>query len=204
MKLLVATHNEGKVAEMTAMLADAGIECLSLDDAGVEFDVEETATTFIGNATLKAQQYAKATGLLTLADDSGLEIDALNGEPGVYTSRYGGAEITQRERMQLVLDKLDGLAGEQRSARFRCTVVLAGGEGEVLESAEGVCEGQIFTTMRGTGGFGYDPIFYLPERQITMAELNLQEKKAISHRGNAMRAIMPAIQKHAIRNTQHS
>ena len=173
------------------MLVDAGVDVLGLDDAGVTFDVEETGTTFVENARLKAVQYARATGLLTLADDSGLEIDALNGEPGVYTARYGGSDLTQPERMELVLSKLEGV--ENRTARFRCVMVLADGEGEVLSVKEGICEGAIDYTMRGTGGFGYDPIFLLPDRNLTMAQIDKAAKNTISHRGQAVRAILSDI-----------
>ncbi len=193
MKLLIATHNKGKIKELNALLAAEGIDVIGLDEAGVTFDVEETGTTFEANARLKAVQYAQATGLTTLADDSGLQIDALNGEPGVYTARYGGAELTQTERMALVLDKLDGLEGAQRSARFRCAIVLANGEGEVVSVKEGVCEGEIAQTIAGAGGFGYDPIFYLPEHGITFAQMDKLPKNQISHRGQAVRAILPEI-----------
>lgn len=193
MKLLIATHNKGKIKELNTLLSDAGIDVIGLDEAGVTFDVEETGTTFEANARLKAVQYAQATGLMTLADDSGLEIDALDGEPGVYTARYGGAGLTQPERMQLVLDKLLGLQADARSARFRCTMVLADGTGEVLSVKTGVCEGEIAQQMIGDGGFGYDPIFYLPERALTMAQIDKVEKNRISHRGQAVRAILPEI-----------
>ncbi len=193
MKLLIATHNQGKIGELSALVSEQGVDCVSLADVAVTFEVDETATSFIGNATLKAQQYAQATGLLTLADDSGLEIDALDGAPGVYTSRYGGAELSQTERMQLVLAQLADVDGTARAARFRCAIVLADPDGTVLAQAEGVCEGQIATALRGDGGFGYDPIFYLPEREATMAELPPEVKKQISHRGRAVRNIVPAI-----------
>ena len=193
MKLLIATHNKGKVAELSEMLAQAGIECLSLDQAGVTLDVEETGTTFLANATLKATQYAAMTGLPTLADDSGLEIDALNGEPGVYTARYGGGHLSQPERMQLVLQKLAGVEGADRSARFRCAMVLTDGEGTVIEGLEGRCEGQIALQPQGEGGFGYDPIFWRVQEQKTLAQMDSAEKHAISHRGNALRAMLPHI-----------
>lgn len=193
MKLLVATHNKGKIKELNTMLSDAGIDVIGLDAAGVTFDVEETGTTFEANARLKATQYAQATGLMTLADDSGLEIDALNGEPGVYTARYGGAALTQTERMELVLGKLDGLEGSERAARFRCAIVLADGKGDVLSLKEGVCEGQIAQAITGGGGFGYDPIFYLPEHGKTFAQMDKLPKNELSHRGQAVRAILPEI-----------
>jgi XTP/dITP diphosphohydrolase len=193
MKLLIATHNKGKIKELNALLSDAGVDVIGLAEAGVLFDVEETGTTFEENARLKAVQYAQATGLLTVADDSGLEIDALNGEPGVYTARYGGADLTQTERMELVLSKLVGLEGRERTARFRCVMVLADGAGNVLSVNAGVCQGEIAQAITGDGGFGYDPIFYLPEQGVTFAQLDKLTKNAISHRGQAVRAILPEI-----------
>lgn len=196
MKLLVATHNKGKVAGLSAMLADAGIACLSLDDAGITFDVEETETTFLGNATLKATQYAQASGMLTLADDSGLEVDALDGAPGVYTARYGGTALTTEQRNQYLLEQLAHV-GElaQRTARFRCVLVLANGQGDVVASAAGICEGQIAFEPQGTHGFGYDPVFFLPDHNKTMALLESADKHIVSHRGQALRKIVPDIVK---------
>ena len=193
MKLLLATHNQGKVAGLTEMLSHAGIAVLSLDDVNVTFDVEETGTTFLENAMLKATQYAAMTNMLVLADDSGLEIDALNGEPGVYTARYGGANLTQPERNQLVLGKLAEVAEPERTARFRAVLVLCAGDGTVIQTAEGVCEGQIAHAPAGQGGFGYDPIFFIAAQQQTLAEMSSAEKHAISHRGNALRQMLPAI-----------
>lgn len=193
MQLLVATHNKGKVAEINTILAQSGIECLTLDAAGVTFDVEETGTTFLENAALKATQYAKATGLLTLADDSGLQVDAMDGAPGVYTARFGGAHLTQPERNQLIMETLDGVPDGKRGAQFVCTMVLCDGSGAVLGSAEGVCSGTINTAPVGDGGFGYDPIFFLPDQNVTMAQLTKAEKQAISHRGQALKQIIPLI-----------
>ncbi len=193
MKLLIATHNRGKVIEISQMLAQAGVDCLSLEDARVTFDVEETGTTFIENATLKAVQYSLATRLLTLADDSGLQIDALGGEPGIYTSRYGGAGLTQPERNQLVLTKLADVPPEERTARFRCVMVLCAADGRVLQSTEGICEGRIAAEPAGDGGFGYDPIFWRDDEGMTLSQMSPAGKDAISHRGNALRAILPVI-----------
>lgn len=175
------------------MLGNAGIDVLSLADVHVTFDVDETGTTFIENAMLKATQYAAATNMLVLADDSGLEIDALGGEPGVYTARYGGADLSQPERNQLVLDKLSAVNGAERAARFRCVLVLCQGDGTVVQTAEGVCEGRIADAITGSGGFGYDPIFFIPEHDQTVAEMSSAEKHAISHRGNALRQMLPTI-----------
>lgn len=190
-RLLVATHNKGKVAEFADMLKDMAIEWLSLDDVGIGQDVEETGSTFRENSVLKAKAYAAETGLLTLADDSGLEVDALAGAPGVYTARYGGAGLTAVQRYQKLLDELRTVPEPQRTARFRCVIVLMAPDGNILGEAEGVCEGMIARSPAGAGGFGYDPIFYLPPLQQTMAQLPAAQKHQISHRGRAMQQIEP-------------
>lgn len=192
-RLLVATHNRGKVQEYAEMLADLEIEWLSLDDTGVKLDVAETGQTFRENAILKAQTYAKETGLLTLADDSGLEVDALGGEPGVFTARYGGAGLTSKQRYQLLLRNMADIPLPERTARFRCVIALAGPDGALLGVSDGVCEGIIGETAVGEAGFGYDPVFYLPERGKTMAQLDSAAKHQISHRGRALRAIEPVL-----------
>jgi XTP/dITP diphosphohydrolase len=192
-RLLVATRNVGKVVEFEEMLSMLDVNWLSLDDVGVTVEVEETGKTFLENAVLKAQSYAKMTGLLTLADDSGLEVDALGGAPGVFTARYGGAGLTAEQRYQYLLSQLSGVPWENRSARFRCVIAIAGKQGELLASAAGACEGVIAEGPSGSGGFGYDPVFFLPERGRTMAELPAATKHAISHRGRALQAIKPAL-----------
>lgn len=192
-KLLVATHNKGKVAEFTDMLQDLEIEWLSLDDVGVTEDVEETGLTFRENGVLKARTYAAETGLLTLADDSGLEVDALDGAPGVYTARYGGTGLTAVQRYQKLLNDLKQVPAPQRTARFRCVIVLAAPDGALLGESEGVCEGRIAAAPAGDNGFGYDPIFFLPEFDQTMAQLAAAQKHQISHRGRAMQAIAPRL-----------
>jgi len=192
-KLLVATHNQGKVAEFAEMLADMAIEWLSLDAVGVTDDVEETGATFRENAILKATAYARATGLLTLADDSGLEVDALGGEPGIYTARYGGEGLDHEGRYQLLLRNLAGVPWAARTARFHAVIALADPQGSVMGLADGVCEGMIATEPAGSGGFGYDPVFFLPDRGITMAQVGAGIKHQISHRGQAMKAIAPLL-----------
>lgn len=192
-KLLVATHNPGKVAEYAAMLSDLDLAWLTLDDAGVTDDVPETGDTFYENAVLKAVAYARETGLLTLADDSGLEVDALGGAPGVHTARYGGPGLTHEERYCRLLQALEGFPEEARTARFRCVIVLADGAGQLLGTAEGVCEGRIAAEPQGEGGFGYDPVFFLPERSRTMAQVPAEVKNRISHRGRALQAIAPRL-----------
>ncbi|MCO5184595.1 MAG: RdgB/HAM1 family non-canonical purine NTP pyrophosphatase [Anaerolineae bacterium] len=193
MKLLVATHNQGKVAELSAMVRDLQIECISLADAGISAEIDETGHTFLENATLKATSYAQLSGMLTLADDSGLEVDALDGAPGVHTARFGGSDLTQPERNALLLQSLTGIPDDRRSARFRCVVVLAGPDGLPLAQAAGTLEGVIASAPAGSGGFGYDPIFMLPHSGHTLAELSAEQKRAISHRGQAFQRITPAI-----------
>ena len=190
--LLVATHNQGKVREFAEMLADLDLEWLSLDDIGLEKDVEETGQTFTENATLKAETYAKETGYFTLADDSGLEVDALNGQPGIYTARYGGPGLDHEGRYRLLLKNLAGVPEPKRSARFRCVIALATPEG-LVGTAVGMCEGRIAEAPVGDGGFGYDPVFFLPERGMTMAQVPSTVKHQISHRGRALKAIEPLL-----------
>ncbi|MCB8981908.1 MAG: XTP/dITP diphosphatase [Ardenticatenaceae bacterium] len=192
-KLLVATHNKGKVIEFAEMLQDMEIEWLSLDDLGVTEDVEETGHTFRENSVLKAQAYAAISGLLTLADDSGLEVDALNGAPGVYTARYGGEGLTDVQRYEKLLDDIKDVPEPQRTARFRCVIVLAAPDGTLLGESDGVCEGRIAQAPVGDNGFGYDPVFYLPAFGQTMAQLSASQKHQISHRGRALQAIAPRL-----------
>lgn len=193
--LLVATHNRGKVAEYADILGDGGIEWRTLEEAGVKNEVAETGETFSENAVLKAVAYARQTGLLTLADDSGLEVDALGGKPGVLTARYGGPGLAAADRYRLLLSNLAGISYPERTARFRCVVALAASDGVLLGTAEGICEGIIGFQPVGEGGFGYDPVFYLPEMGLTMAQLPMAEKHYISHRGRAARAIGPLLMK---------
>ncbi|MCI0396981.1 MAG: RdgB/HAM1 family non-canonical purine NTP pyrophosphatase [Chloroflexi bacterium] len=190
----MATRNTGKVAELADLLRDLDVAWLSLDEAGVAFEVEETGETFEENAVLKATTYAGATGLLTLADDSGLEVDALGGRPGVYTARYGGAGLTSIQRYERLLQELAGVPWKRRTARFRCMIALAGPDG-LIGTAAGVCEGRIAWEPAGSGGFGYDPVFYLPDQGLTMAQLPAEEKHKISHRGRAVAAVAPLLRR---------
>ncbi len=192
-RLLIATHNRGKVRELYELFAGLEVVCLSLDDAGITTEIEETGSTLEENARLKAAGYARLSGLLTLADDSGLEVDALDGRPGVLSARYGGKPgATDADRCQLVLDQLAGIPETERLARFRCVIALASPGGEVRVAA-GACEGRIADTPRGSYGFGYDPIFFLPEYGVTMAELEPAVKNRISHRARAAQAIIPML-----------
>lgn len=186
-KLLVATRNPGKVREYKELLHGLPLELTWPEAEGIPLEPEETGATFAENAILKARAYAAASGLLTWADDSGLEVDALGGEPGVQSSRYAGPDANDTDRYGLLLRKMADVPWERRTARFRCVVAIADPQG-ALHTAEGVCEGIIALAPRGANGFGYDPVFYLPDRGCTMAELTPAEKNQISHRARAARA----------------
>lgn len=199
MKLVIATHNPGKLREYrdlyTAMLADGALEIVSLADLGIGLEPAETGETFVENAILKATAFAAHSGLPTLADDSGLEIDALAGAPGVHSARYGGTGRGEdAQRIGLVLDQLRDVPRSRRAARFRCVVALATPDGAV-ETADGVVEGVIAHEPRGRHGFGYDPIFYLPEFGRTMAQLDPATKNRISHRARALQAALPLLRR---------
>jgi XTP/dITP diphosphohydrolase len=183
-ELLLATTNHHKLEEYRAIFSDLPFHLLSLHDIHLDLEVEETGTTFAENARLKAQAYARASGMLTLADDSGLEIDALGGAPGIYSARFAGEETSYEERFRLLLERLKGLPREQRTARFRCAIVLAEPSG-YYQVVEGTLEGVIADAPRGQYGFGYDPIFFIPELGKTSAELTPEHKNRISHRGRA-------------------
>lgn len=192
-KLLIATHNQGKVVELAELLAGLKVSVLSLNDAGISNEVEETGASFRENAILKAEAYARESGLLTLADDSGLEVDALDGRPGVYTARFGGEGLDHEGRYRLLLENLVGVPWEERNARFRCVVALSRPEG-VLTTTEGSVAGHIAFEPSGSGGFGYDPVFYVDEKAKTMAQLPADEKNQISHRGRAVLKLKPMLQ----------
>lgn len=193
-ELLVATRNQGKVQEYADLLADMNLVWRNLAEVGINLEVAETGATFEENATIKAVAYAQASGLLTLADDSGLEVDYLGGQPGVQTARYGGEGLSPRERYERLLASLIGVPMAERTARFRCVIALADRDG-LIATADGVCEGLIAFEPAGTGGFGYDPIFVLPDRKVTMAELPAAEKHKISHRGRALVAMAPILRR---------
>jgi XTP/dITP diphosphohydrolase len=175
-KLVVATGNPGKLREMQAYLTD------------LNWELEETGDTFAANACLKASEVAKATKEWAIADDSGLQVDALGGAPGVYSARYGN---TDAERIAKLLKEL----GEEsnRQAQFACAVAIARPDGVIVLTQEGICRGQILTKPRGNGGFGYDPIFYVPEKKLTFAEMTPELKRSISHRGKAIAALVPQL-----------
>lgn len=183
--LIVATGNPGKLTEMQAYLTSLPWE-LRLKPAALEID--ETGTTFAENACLKATQVAQATGEWAIADDSGLEVEALGGAPGIYSARYGNSD---HDRIQRLLQELEGQAN--RRARFVCVVAIARPDGAIVVQAEGICPGEIFNTPRGTGGFGYDPIFYVPSHQMTFAEMPAELKHEVSHRGLAFQQLLPQL-----------
>ena len=182
--LLLATRNLHKLEEFRAIFSDLPLRLLSLRDLQLAIDVEETGTTYAENAELKARAYAQVSNMSTLADDSGLEIDALGGAPGVQSARYLGSETSYEERFRVILEQLKGLSLDQRSARFRCVIALVEPLGNI-RIVEGVVEGVIADGPRGTNGFGYDPIFSLPELGKTFAELEPEYKNRISHRARA-------------------
>ena len=193
-KLLVATNNPGKVKEYADLLNGLPVTLTSPAQEGLSLEVDESGVTFAENAILKARAYAAASGLLTLADDSGLEVDALDGAPGVRSARYAGERASDEDRYRLLLRNLAGVPEKERTARFRCVVAVATPEGDV-HTAEGRCEGLIGFEPRGRHGFGYDPVFYMPDRGQTMAELPPAVKNQISHRARAVQAALPVLRR---------
>ncbi len=187
MKLLIATHNPGKKREFAELLRGLDLEFCTLADLGEQKTVEETGGTYAENALLKARGYAVMTGLTTLADDSGLEVDALGGAPGVLSARYAGEDASDEARYRLLLHNLEGVPEGLRTARFRCVIAIAWPDGRA-ELAEGAIEGRITREPVGAQGFGYDPVFWVPEQGKTMAELAPEVKNSISHRARAATA----------------
>ena len=187
MKLVCATHNPGKLREITAVLAPMGFTILSAREAGYEGEPEETGVTFRENARIKAAAIMEATGLPALADDSGLQVDALDGAPGVYSARYGGFD-DDSQRNAYLLRNISHVEPSNRGARFVCSLCCLFPDGREV-TAEGVCEGALLTEPRGEEGFGYDPIFYIPSLGRTLAQLTMEEKNRISHRAAALRLL---------------
>ena len=184
-KVIFATGNEGKMKEIREILGDLDIELLSLKDAGIHADIVEDGKTFEENAQIKAKAIRDLTGEIVLADDSGLEIDYLNKEPGIYSARYMGEDTSYRIKNASLIERLAGVPDEKRTARFVCAIAAAFPDGTV-KTTEGVIEGRIGYEERGENGFGYDPIFYVPEFGCTTAELPEEQKNAVSHRGKAL------------------
>ena len=184
MKLLVATNNQGKLKEFNKILGELGIECVSLRDLGITADVEETGATFLENALLKAKEIFKLAKIPTISDDSGLMVDALDGEPGVYSARYAGEPSDDQKNMDKLLANLK--EEPNRTARFKSVIAAVFSEDDIVV-AEGECEGVIIDEKRGENGFGYDPIFYVESLGKTFSEMTDTEKNSLSHRGNAIR-----------------
>lgn len=187
-KIVFATGNEGKMKEIRLILADLGMEILSMKEAGVCLDIAEDGATFGENAAIKAKTVWEKTGGIVLADDSGLVIDYLNGEPGIYSARYMGEDTSYEIKNQALIDRLKDAKGAERSARFVCNIAAVLPDGQVVHTEE-TMEGLIAETPAGAGGFGYDPILYIPEFGKTSAELSIEEKNQISHRGKALEAM---------------
>ncbi len=183
-RLLLATNNSGKIRELKELLSDIPYELVSPAGIGLKLEVPETGRTFAANARLKALGFAGASGLLTLADDSGLEVDALGGAPGVLSSRYAGDKATDAERVAFLLQKLKGVPWYRRGAKFQCVIAIANPAGDV-KLATGSCRGMIAEQPKGTHGFGYDPVFFFPKLGKTMAELTPEVKNTLSHRARA-------------------
>ncbi len=184
-KVLLATRNKGKAREIKKILGSLPVQLLNLDDLKINTEVAETGSTFEENAVLKATKYAEIAGILTMAEDSGLEVDALAGEPGVLSARYCPGE--DKDRTNLVLNNLKGVPPRKRTARFRCVVAIYEPKTKILKTCQGKMEGIITEAPRGGNGFGYDPIFYLPKFKKTNAEISMEEKNKISHRGGGFR-----------------
>ena len=205
-KIIFATGNQGKMREVRAILQDVEAEVLSMKEAGVLLDIEENGTTFVENAIIKAKAVAQAlaqkpefaSDCVVLADDSGLEIDCLGGEPGIYSARYLGEETPFDVKSRDFLKRLEGVADEKRKARFVCAIAAVWPDGETV-TALGTIEGRIGYELIGDNGFGYDPIFYLPEYGRTAAELSDEEKNAISHRSRALAQMKPELMKRMFR-----
>lgn len=194
MKIIFATGNENKLREIRQITENMGIEIVSMKDAGYYTEVEETGTTFEENAYLKASAIAKKCNLPTLADDSGLEIDYLNKEPGIYSSRFMGEDTPYSVKNAELLRRMEGVPDEKRTARFVCAICLVRPDGS-SETVKATMEGRVAYKIAGENGFGYDPIFFLPERGCTSAELSPEEKNEISHRGKALRMMRDILEK---------
>ena len=193
-KIIFATGNQGKLREIQEIMADVDVEIISMKEAGICVDIVENGTTFEENAMIKAKAIAKYTDAIVMADDSGLEIDYLNKEPGIYSARYLGEDTSYDIKNQALIDQLAGVPDEKRTARFVCAIAAAFPDGREMV-VRGTIEGIIGYEERGENGFGYDPIFYLPDRGLSTAEIPPEEKNSISHRGNALRKMKELLEK---------
>ena len=192
-KIIFATGNQDKMKEIQMILEDLGIVVSSMKEAGIDVDIVEDGTTFEENAMIKAEEIAKLTDAIVLADDSGLEIDYLNKEPGIYSARYAGTDTSYEIKNNLLLQRLEGVPDEKRTARFVCAIAAVFPDGS-KETVRGTIEGRIGYEIAGEHGFGYDPIFYLPEYGCTTAELDPEKKNELSHRGKALRLMRGIIE----------
>ena len=195
--MIFATTNQGKVREIKAILGDIGEDILSLKEAGISADIVEDGSTFEENAIIKAKAIMELTGQIVLADDSGLEVDAMNKEPGIYSARFMGEDTPYSVKNRHIVELLDGVADEKRTARFVCVIACAFPDGRTI-TTRGTIEGRIGYEEKGEHGFGYDPIFYVPEFGCTTAELLPEEKNKVSHRGKALVAMYQELQKENI------
>ena len=197
-ELLIATRNKGKVREIADLLSSCGIKVTSLLDHADMPDIVEDGVTFRANAAKKAVVIARHTGLAVMGEDSGLEVDALDGRPGVYSARYSGEDVTDASNNALLLKELAGVPHEKRTARYRSAIALADKD-SLIDVVEGSCEGIITTELRGSNGFGYDPLFLIPARQRTFGELDLAVKQTMSHRAMALRAFLKLLENYLVR-----
>lgn len=195
--IIFATSNQNKMKEIREILKDIDVEVLSMKEAGIDADIVEDGKTFEENALIKARAIRDLSGCIVLADDSGLEVDALNKEPGIYSARYMGEDTSYDLKNANIIERLNGLSGEERSARFVCAIAAAFPDGSE-ETCKGTIEGQIGYEPAGENGFGYDPIFFVPEYGCTTAQLSPEEKNEISHRGKALRAMREVIRQRGI------
>ena len=202
MQIVLATHNRGKMKEMSSILAHLPITLLTLDDFPQIGEIPETGETLKENAFIKAETVHQKTGLPALADDTGLEVDALDGAPGVHSSRYDGETATFEDNCRKMMQEMDGIPAEERTARFHTVIAFVSDSGN--EWTEGMVEGRILEKKRGDGGFGYDPLFYYPPLKKTFAELNSEQKNNISHRGKALRNFCQILEKRILTNNSQT
>ena len=202
MQIVLATHNRGKMKEMSSILAHLPVKLLTLDDFPQIGEIPETGETLKENAFIKAETVHQKTGLPALADDTGLEVDALDGAPGVHSSRYDGETATFEDNCRKMLQEMDGIPTEERTARFHTVIAFVSDSG--TEWTEGMVEGRILENKRGDGGFGYDPLFYYPPLKKTFAELNSEQKNNISHRGKALRNFCQILEKRILTNNSQT
>ena len=202
MQIVLATHNRGKMKEMSSILAHLPVKLLTLDDFPQIGEIPETGETLKENAFIKAETVHQKTGLPALADDTGLEVDALDGAPGVHSSRYDGETATFEDNCRKMLQEMDGIPAEERTARFHTVIAFVSDSGN--EWTEGMVEGRILEKKQGDGGFGYDPLFYYPPLKKTFAELNSEQKNNISHRGKALRNFCRILEKRILTNNSQT